>query len=786
VTTKPPGADEVFAAALGLPEAERAAFVAGRCEGAVREEVMSLLGHHATAGAGFMRPMPPAGRIGRFKLVRPLGQGGFGAVYLAEQEEPVRRLVALKVLHAGLDAAEIVARFEAERQALAVMDHPGIAKVFDAGATADGRPYFAMEYVRAEPITNYCKRQPLSTRRRLELFTQVCDAVQHAHMKGVIHRDIKASNVLVEEDEATKAPRVRVIDFGIAKATQGPLTDRTLVTQRGELMGTPEYMSPEQASGLDVDTRADVYSLGVLLYELLTGTLPFDPKELRSKSYGEIERTIREVEPPRPSARADDPSLAGDLDWVVMRCLEKERSRRYATPAEIADDVHRFLRHEPVVARPPSTAYRLSKFARRNRFALAAAASIATALIIGTVASTVGFIQAGHQRDEAEHQGRVSRGVVSYVTGELLRQADPAKSAGKDITVKDVLKNADATIADKFKEDPLVEAGIRVTVGEMEQTLSEFALAQKHLQRAVDLRLRELGPRHADTLDAQRELAVMYDIQGKHEPAADLFEVVLRGRAALFGGNDTRTLQAANDLAVAYDALGRYADAERFYRQAFEARRQAQGADVPDAALVENNLAVNLWHQGRYTEALPLAEHACATYRAAKGADHPVSLSCANALAMVELRLGNLARAHTMLTENLERRRRVLGNDSPYTATSMSNLGECLLEEDPSGNAPAAEVILRESLVVRERQLPAGHWSIASTQSLLGQALAVQRKSSEAEPLLHAGYDGLLASKQTPPGLADLAAKRLAQFYREQGNRSLADEWDAKAEGARR
>jgi non-specific serine/threonine protein kinase/serine/threonine-protein kinase len=496
---------------------------------------------------------------------------------------------------------------------------------------------------------------------------------------------------------------------------------------------------------------------------------------------GEIERTIREVEPPRPSARASDPSLAGELDWIVMRCLEKERSRRYATPAEIAADIQRLLRHEPVTARPPSSAYRLRKFARRNRLVLSAGALLAIALFAGATVSTLGFMQAARQRDDAEHRGKISAGVVGYVTNELLRQADPSVSGGHDITVKDVLKNADATIAEQFHDEPLVEAGIRLTVGEMERTLSDYALAEKHLQRAVDLCMASLGPDHADTVTAQRELAVMYDDQGRNEQAADLFAIVLQKRTALFGERDSRTLQAAGDLAIAYTNSGRYADAERLLLRIFEARLAAGGPDDVSTLLVENNLAVNLWYQGRYDEAFTHAQHAYDGYRAKKGPDHRVSLAAANSLGIIELRRGNLSHAHALLLENLDRRRRVLGNDSPDVASSLSNLAECLLEEDAPANAVAAEVMLRESLALRQRQLPAGHWTISNVKSLLGQALASQQHFSEAQPLLLAGYEGLMSSSQTPPGRAQRAAARLAHCFRAMGDASLSEQWEAKA-----
>src|SRR5216117_3717914 len=352
-------------------------------------------------------------RIDRYKLLLQIGEGGCGVVYMAEQEEPVRRRVALKVIKLGMDTRNVIARFEAERQALAMMDHPNIAKVLEAGATETGRPYFVMELVRGIRITEYCDQNKLPTEPRLKLFIRVCQAIQHAHQKGIIHRDIKPSNILVTLHDGAPVPKV--IDFGIAKATHGDLTDKTIYTQFQQFIGTPAYISPEQAemSGLDMDTRSDIYSLGVLLYELLIGRTPFDGKELLMSGLDEMRRVIREKEPLRPSTRlraftpeeltatakrrsADPPKLVhalrGDLDWVVMKCLEKDRARRYETDTGISADLKRYLQNEPVIARPPSTVYQFRKFVRRHKGAVAAASAVAIALIVGLGVATFAFV----------------------------------------------------------------------------------------------------------------------------------------------------------------------------------------------------------------------------------------------------------------------------------------------------------------------------------------------------------------------------------------------------------
>src|SRR5580698_6277598 len=422
--------EEIFEAALKLPEGERAAYVDGACGGdaALRTRVLGLLTANAAAGSFMGEPavsarktmvvsLPPdekpCHKIGRYKLLQQIVGGGCGVVYMAEQEEPVRQRVALKVIKLGMDTKSVITRFEAERQALAMMDHPNIAKVLDAGATENGRPFFVMELVRGIKITDYCDQNKLSTEERLHLFIQVCNAIQHAHQKGIIHRDIKPSNILVTLHDGKPVPKV--IDFGIAKATQGRLTDQTLFTAFEQFIGTPAYMSPEQAemSGLDVDTRIDIYALGVLLYELLTGRTPFDPKELLQSGLDELRRTIREKEPARPSTRlatmldadlttvaqrrqSEAPklisSLRGDLDWIVIKSLEKDRTRRYETANGMAMDIQRYLTNEPIVARPPSTLYRLQKLVRRNKAIFIAVSTGVAALVIGLILSLYLFV----------------------------------------------------------------------------------------------------------------------------------------------------------------------------------------------------------------------------------------------------------------------------------------------------------------------------------------------------------------------------------------------------------
>jgi non-specific serine/threonine protein kinase/serine/threonine-protein kinase len=504
-------ARDLFEAAQGLPGDEIPSFLGEKCGGDadLRKEVEALLALDAELDCA-EQASPRQIAIGGYRVLRLVGEGGMGEVWEAEQLEPVARRVALKLVKWGMDTRQVLARFEAERQALALMNHPNIAAVYDAGATDDGRPYFAMEYVEGTSLTEYCDEQRLSIAERLALFVEVCSGVQHAHQRGVIHRDLKPTNILVAVQDGRPVPKV--IDFGVAKAVSQRLTERTLFTELGQWIGTPEYMSPEQAQGggEDVDTRTDVYSLGVLLYELIAGAPPVTGDELREGGFEEMRRRIREEEPLRPSTRVsrmgpaseeaaakrrtDIPGLAralrGDLDLIVLKTLEKDPSRRYGSPSELADDLGRHLHNEPVSASSPSVLYRAGKFVRRNRLAVAAAALVAAALMVAVAGTTLGLIRA---RQEAETARRVSGLMESMIT-ELNPQSRQSFAADP----QQMLDNGLARIESELADQPLEQARLMAALGVAYAGYGERSSARRLLERSAEIRRAELGENDLD------------------------------------------------------------------------------------------------------------------------------------------------------------------------------------------------------------------------------------------------------------------------------------------------
>lgn len=657
--------------------------------------------------------------IGRYRILQRVGAGGMGEVYKAEQTAPIRRVVAIKLIKQALNGREIIARFQSERQALAHMDHPNVARVLDAGEDAvTGRPYVAMEYVPGQPITRFCDERRLTIRQRLELFTQVCDAVGHAHQKMIVHRDLKPSNILVTESDDGK-PVVKVIDFGLAKALVCPLGERTLATESGQLLGTPEYMSPEQAGAVagergDVDTRSDIYSLGVTLYELLAGALPFDSATLRSSGLAAIERTLREVDPPRPSARLDGSAevarnrrtrpeelrrqLRGELEWIPLKAMRKERQRRYATATQFAQDIENYLQHRPLIAGPESKLYRFRKFARRNRNVLAATTAVALILILGTVSYVRGIRVEQDKTQAALYAAQLARdeteAVNEFLTGDLLDSARPAIARGRDLPVSEVLANAAQSVGEKFKHRPLQEATVRLALARIYRAIGRADLAVPQAEIALARRRALLGNEHASTLEAISALNLaIFDNDGGPEAEALVRELLEKARRIL-GEDHPLTLDALHQRGYLLYVSGDPDGSEPFRRAAFERRCRVLGEDHLETLSSQLNLGALYREQGRLDAAEPLLRDGLERATRVHGQDHPATLRMAHQLALLYQAQRRNSEADALLYEVVRLRRAVLGDNHPHTLRSMRALANLY---ETTGRAEEA-VVLRAGL----------------------------------------------------------------------------------------
>jgi len=731
----------------------------------------------------------PGGQIGPYKILREIGEGGFGTVFEAEQLAPVKRHVAVKIIKLGMDTREVIARFEAERQALAMMDHPHVAKVFDAGTSAKGRPYFVMELVPGEAITRYCDRHKLTIAERLELFDQVCQAVQHAHAKGIIHRDLKPNNILITTHDSR--PFAKVIDFGIAKATGGRLDGGTALTQQ-QMIGTPLYMSPEQAEGsADIDTRTDIYALGVILYELVAGSTPFESVSFRSAGLAEMQRIICEVEPTLPSARlmqhAITPSdvaekrsvephrlratLRDEIDWIVMKAIEKDRQRRYPTANALALDIQKYLTGQPVTAAPPSKSYRLRKWTARNKGAVAAAVLITVSLLGGMLsfawqARIIG-VRAAELERVAKFQAEMLRQVDPAAAGELLKkdmtamfeeslakttapQAERAAAqaafalqwqhvnatdVARNLIGRTILEPAVAAIDEQFKDLPIVDAALRQELAEryMHIGLSDKALPLQ--EAALATRRHSLGESHPDTLRSFKGTGAVLMVLGKPGKAEAYYRMLLHMQRGMLGEDHHETLISIIGLATILQAQGKLSEAEPFLRQGLEKNRRVVGEDHPLVLTSLMSLAILLQRQGKLSEAEVYFREALDKYRRVLGAEHYDTLTTLMALGNVLRNQGKLGEAEPYLRDALEKIRHVRGNEHPITLIAIAGMGNLLRLQ---GKLDEAEPLMLEALQTSRRVMGEEDPTTLSAINNLGALLVAQGKQAEAFELLAA------------------------------------------------
>jgi eukaryotic-like serine/threonine-protein kinase len=759
---------EIFTEAIQLPREERMTFLDGACGDDVelRRRVAALLKSNDRAG-GFLETPPtgsisaeraktpigekPGDQVDRYKLLAQIGEGGCGVVFVAEQEVPVHRRVALKLVKPGMDTTSVVARFEAERQALALMDHPNIAHVFDAGATQNGRPYFVMELVDGIKITDYCDQHSLPINARLELFVQVCDAIQHAHQKGIIHRDIKPSNVLVATGPDGE-PTPKVIDFGVAKATLGlQLTDKTIFTAREMLIGTPAYMSPEQAAltSAELDTRTDIYSLGVLLYELLIGLTPFDAGALLKAGLDEVRRVIREEEPVRPSTRlammaGDLPSVAehrrtnpptliravrGDLDWIAMKAMEKDRERRYATPHSLALDVQRFLAHEVVSARSPSAFYKFEKLVRRNRLLFAGLGVIAALVVISLVIVSIAL-----RREKRAHQDALTEASRSIATSEFMNEmimsVDPATAKGRDAATvfREMLDKAADRVATQFTNQPVAQADLKATIGEAYGSFGLFEKEESMMKAALAV--------YGDSPTAARKIAVAHsDLSEMYARKGDFLQSEREAREALAvlkGQETVQVMVARIQLARAILREGRTAEAEAMLRSAQLASQRLPDVKTGQRLAINSLLASALAAEGQITNAEKLSRDAVAMAQAKFGSNSLQAVDMTASLIFFLANQGKLEEAERLSRQSVAIVREITPPDHPEREQALFLFGRLLHSEGK--NAEAAPVF-RELLEIRRKIHGAQDSRVMETATLLAQSVAPDGDESKLKNL---------------------------------------------------
>lgn len=829
--------ESLFAAALErATTAERQAFLDLACAGddALRQRVERLLDVHDRA-TGILdqfavptsvtaatlhfdadaRPAPEEGITiiaNRYRLIERIGAGGMGTVWKAEQTEPVRRIVALKLTAPGMSSETVLSRFQAERQALARMDHPNIAKVLDGGMTENGRPFFVMEYVEGVPLTQFCDDARLSIAQRLALFVAVCQAVQHAHTKGIIHRDLKPGNILVGWYDGQPAPKV--IDFGLAKATQEPLSERALVTAHGTVLGTPLYMSPEQAelSNPDVDARTDIYALGVILYELLTGTTPLDKQRFHDGAWYEMLRLIKEEDPPPPSARLSNsdslPTLAalrqlesvrlprmvrGELDWIVMKCLEKDRGRRYETASGLARDVQRYLADESVEAGPPSARYRLSKFVRRNRWAMLATSIMFLLLVGGIVGTSLGFVRADRARTAAILRAEGER-KANEKAQKLLRQVETANeilaSAFKDLDPRaeekegrplrlilgDRLDHAAKALEGDAVGEPLVVANLQDRLGQTYWSLGHSAKAKAMFTKALAIRRALLGPSHADTLKVMSHQASALKEVGELDEATRLYESVKDAQTQSLGTDHRDTLATATSLAMVYWKVGRATEAATLLEQVRDDLIKKCGPDDRQTIDTLDALAAVYDYIGNNVEAVALAEQVRDQRVKVYGEEHHLTVVAMTNLGSRYQNAGQMGRARALFEKARDRLVPKLGAEHPVSLNVLDNLARIYRAYKKLPEAIALAEQVRDARVMT---LGAYHPDTIYTMHNLASAYQAAGQDEKALAMHQQAVAGLEKLNFNHAG-AYLMIWSLCESLEKRGRTDRADAWRQK------
>ncbi len=748
------------------------------------EQVRALLGQMVPTVSA--QPAATDGRlegrtVGPYHVLKQIGQGGMGEVYLALREEPFRQYVALKHIRPGFASTEMSRRFHLERQILASLNHPGVARLLDGGTTDDGLAYLVMEYVDGQPITRYCDARRLSLHARLRLFQEVCRVVHYAHQNLIVHRDLKPSNILVALPSAGAGPQVKLLDFGVAKLLNPALSGVEVpVTRTTDRVMTPEYASPEQVRGEPITTAADVYALGVILYELLTGSRPY---QLRTASPSEIERVICEQEVERPSThvrrrasgradagRADASAgveettgplpgraaerlrrqLQGDLDNIVLRAMRKEPPLRYASAEQLAADVGRYLEGLPVEARPSTMRYRLRKFVRRHRIA-ATAAAVVTLALVGALSVTVWQMQAPRaERDRAEAALTQSETVTAFLSG-LFEASDPYGSRGDTLTSYQLLERGVAQI-EALGGEPLIQARMLDVVGRVYRSMAAYDQADRLLSRALALRQSGLGPAHPDIAESLQSLAVLRLSQGRYDEGEGLFRRALDMRRALLGEAHPHVAESLAGLASLLQERGRFDESEALHRQALALRRRLLGDDHAEVGHSMNALGLALWSRGNYDEAERLHRQALALRRRLFGSVHADVATSLNNLALVLQRQGNLAEAESLFRASLGTWRELLGDDHPDVTTSMSNLARLL---EHTGDYAGAEVLYRQVLALDRKQLGDDHPYVARSMNSVARVLQHGTDYAGAERLFAQAL--VLQRRVLPPDHLDVA-----------------------------